>query len=59
VAIIHTALADLLTADLSGLDLICRLIDGVRFAEYCCVVALGISIDVTNTRSVVTSVLSR
>lgn len=39
------ALADLLAADLSGLDLVAIMIDGVHFAEHLCVVALGIDID--------------
>src|SRR5918993_1237268 len=47
VAMTHTALAELLAADLSGLDLVCLMIDGVHFAEHCCVVALGIAIDGT------------
>jgi hypothetical protein len=41
----ETALAELLAADLSGLDLVAVMIDGVHFAESCCVVALGIDID--------------
>jgi transposase-like protein len=45
VAITETALAELLAADLSGLDLVALMIDGVHFAESCCVVALGIGID--------------
>ena len=32
-------------ADLSGLDLVALMIDGVHFAESCCVVALGIDIE--------------
>ncbi len=47
VAMTHTALAELLAADLSDLDLVCLMIDGVHFAEHTCVVALGISIDGT------------
>jgi transposase-like protein len=47
VAMTHTALAELLTADLSRLDLVCLLIDGVHFGEHTCVVALGIAIDGT------------
>jgi putative transposase len=47
VAMTHTALAELLAADLSDLDLVALLIDGVHFAEHCCVVALGIAIDGT------------
>jgi transposase-like protein len=45
VAMTHTALAELLSADLSGLDLVCLLIDGVHFGEHTCVVALGIDLD--------------
>jgi len=45
VAMTETALAELLVADLSGLDLVALMIDGVHFAESCCVVALGIGID--------------
>ena len=41
----ETALAELLSQDLSGLDLVALMIDGVHFAESCCVVALGIGID--------------
>jgi len=40
----ETALAELLAADLSELDLVALMIDGVHFAESCCVVALGIDI---------------
>jgi putative transposase len=47
VAMPHTALAELLAADLSGLDLVCLMIDGVHFGEHTCVVALGIAIDGT------------
>src|SRR5215216_6668255 len=47
VAMTHTALAELLAADLGGLDLVCLMIDGVHFAEHCCVVALGIGVDGT------------
>jgi len=43
----ETALKDLLAADLSGLDLVAFMVDGVHFAETCCVVALGITIDGT------------
>ena len=45
VAMTETALAELLAADLSGLDLVALMIDGVHFAETCCIVALGIDID--------------
>ena len=41
------ALAELLAQDLSGLDLVALLVDGIRVAEHCCVVALGITIDGT------------
>jgi transposase-like protein len=47
VAMTHTALAELLAADLSGLDLVCLLVDGVHFGEHTCVVALGIDIEGT------------
>ena len=45
VAMTETALAELLSRDLSGLDLVALMVDGVHFAESCCVVALGIGID--------------
>src|SRR5512133_227721 len=41
------ALAELLAQDLSGLDLVALMVDGIRVAERCCVVALGITIDGT------------
>ena len=47
VAMTQTALAELLAADLSALDLVCLMVDGVHFGEHCCVVALGIGIDGT------------
>jgi len=47
VAMTETALADLLAADLSELDLVAFMVDGVHFTESCCVVALGIGIDGT------------
>lgn len=47
VAMTETALADLLAADLTGLDLVAVMIDGVYFAEHLCVVALGIDLDGT------------
>jgi len=43
----EAALSDLMTADLSGLDLVAFMVDGVHFAEHVCVVALGITIDGT------------
>ena len=43
----HTALAELLAADLSGLDLVCLMVDGIHFGEHTCVVALGIDLDGT------------
>lgn len=45
VAMTETALAELLAVDLSELDLVALMVDGVHFAESCCVVALGIGID--------------
>ena len=47
VAATATALAQLLAAGLSQLDLVGLMIDGVHFGEHCCVVALGIGIDGT------------
>ncbi len=44
VAMPQTAPADL-AADLTGLDLVALLIDGVHFADHLCVVTLGIDID--------------
>jgi transposase-like protein len=41
------ALADLLAADLTGLELVALLVDGIRVAEHTCVVALGITMDGT------------
>jgi putative transposase len=43
----ETALSDLLGRDLSGLDLVALMIDGVHFADHLCLVALGIGIDGT------------
>ena len=45
VAMTETALAELLSRELSGLDLVALMIDGVHFAESCCIVAMGIDID--------------
>ena len=47
VAATETALGELLAADLSGLDLVALMIDGVHFGDHLCVVALGIGIDGT------------
>jgi putative transposase len=47
VAATEHALAELLAADLSGLDLVALMVDGIRVAEHCCVVALGITLDGT------------
>jgi putative transposase len=47
VAATEHALAELLTRDLSGVDLVALMVDGVHVAEHCCVVALGISGDGT------------
>jgi len=41
------ALDEMMHQDLSGLDLVALMIDGIHFAEHLCVVALGISIDGT------------
>ncbi len=38
-----------MAADLSGLDIVALMVDGVHFAGHCCVVALGIGIDGTKT----------
>ncbi|MGH3448630.1 MAG: IS256 family transposase [Nocardioidaceae bacterium] len=45
VALTEHALADMLAADLSGLDLVAMMVDGVHFADHLCVVALGVDID--------------
>ncbi len=47
VAATEAALNDLLGRDLSGLDLVALMVDGVHFANHLCVVALGIGIDGT------------
>jgi len=39
------ALGELMAADLSELDVVALMVDGVHFAGHCCVVALGIGID--------------
>jgi putative transposase len=41
------ALAELLAQDLTGMDLVALLVDGIRVAEHTCVVALGIALDGT------------
>jgi putative transposase len=41
------ALAELLAQELTGLDLVALLVDGIRVAEHTCVVALGITLDGT------------
>ena len=41
------ALAELLAADLSELDLVALMVDGIWVADHCCVVALGVTIDGT------------
>ena len=40
----ETALGDLLASDLSELDLVALMVDGVHFADHLCVVAMGIDI---------------
>jgi len=47
VAATERALTELMAGDLSGLDLVAVMVDGVGFAEHLCVVALGIGIDGT------------
>lgn len=47
VAATEHALAELLTADLTSLDLVALMVDGIRVADHTCVVALGITIDGT------------
>ena len=47
VAATESALRDLLAADLSTVDLVAVMVDGVHFGEHCCVVAVGIGIDGT------------
>jgi putative transposase len=41
------ALADLLAQDLTGMDLVALMVDGIRVADHTCVVALGITLDGT------------
>jgi putative transposase len=41
------ALAELLAQDLTGLDLVALMVDGIRVADHTCVVALGITLDGT------------
>jgi putative transposase len=43
----ETALAQLLATDLSSLDSVAIMVDGVHFGEHTCVVPLGIAIDGT------------
>jgi transposase-like protein len=63
------ALTELLARDLSGLDLVALMVDGIRVADHTCVVALGITLDgtkvplalsegATENASVVTEVLA-
>ena len=47
VAMTEHALSDLLGKDLTDLDLVAIMIDGVHFADHLCIVALGIDIDGT------------
>jgi putative transposase len=47
VAATERALDEMMHADLSELDLVALMMDGVHFAEHLCVVALGIGIDGT------------
>ncbi len=45
VAATETALSELMAAELSGLDVVALMVDGVHFGGHCCVVAVGIDID--------------
>jgi putative transposase len=47
VAATEQALTELLAQDLTGLDLVALMVDGIRVADHTCVVALGITIDGT------------
>jgi putative transposase len=47
VAATESALAELMSVDLSGLDLVAIMIDGTNFGGHLCVVCLGIGIDGT------------
>lgn len=47
VAATETALAELMARDLSGLELVALMVDGVHFAGHCCDEALGIALDGT------------
>jgi len=47
VAATERALGELMHADLSGLDVVAFMVDGVHFAGHCCIVALGVGIDGT------------
>jgi transposase-like protein len=47
VAATQSALRELLAADLSTVDLVAVMVDGVHFGEHCCVVALGVGVDGT------------
>jgi putative transposase len=47
VAATESALQELLAADLSTVDLVAVMVDGVHFGEHCCVVALGVGVDGT------------
>ena len=47
VAATEHALAELVAQELSGLDLVALMVDGIRVGEHTCVVALGITLDGT------------
>jgi putative transposase len=47
VAMTESALGELMSADLSELDLVAIMVDGTNFGDHLCVVALGIAIDGT------------
>ena len=50
-AMTKRALDEMINADLSKLDLVALMIDGVHFAEHLCVVASGITIERTKSPS--------
>jgi len=50
VAATETALGELLSTDLSSLDMVPVMMDGVHFGEHCCVVALGSASTAPSTR---------
>jgi hypothetical protein len=51
VAATETALAELRVADLSSLDLMASMVDGVHFGERCCVVGCASAVWMSAVRS--------